>query len=250
MNLKILLKKRVSKTLILCIIATFLQFFVYKFFFVSFDNNLALKNKKATLMATKEIKRGSRISEENTKIVYMVSQGSLEAYIPNIEFSQFSQKDLLVDVPAYSPLLKQFFPLEEQTLTPNSIPLGHRLFGINVESSPLNDFVQVGDRVDVLAHLKIDGFGDATETILNGARVVSISSQGVFHFYLTPEEVKIISFMKPRSQFLLSLRNPHDTAFNDLPPMTFNQFLQNKKIQKIINNDTFRIVPGFRSGDL
>ncbi len=239
-------KKRIFLTLILCLLSTSLQYFVYKIY-VNKRNFEGDYNKSYPIIfASKEIKRGTNIDESNTKIIYIRSQGSLDNFVTSDQFEQFASKQLLVDIPEKSPLLKDFFMQSDGSVAPNHIPIGRRLFGVEVESSPLNELVQVGDRVDVLAHVKIDGFGDATETILSGIKIVSVQNQSVFNFYLTPEEVKIISFMKPHARFLVSLRNPDDTNLADVPPMTFNQFIQNEKIQKIINNNAFRIVGGQR----
>lgn len=70
------------------------------------------------------------------------------------------------------------------------------------------------------------------------------NSNNSISFYLTPEEIKIILFMKRYANFSLSLRNPNDNFDYKDQAITLNKFIENEKIRNIIKNDRFQIIYG------
>ena len=140
---------------------------------------------------------------------------------------------------------------------PEKIPFGKRLYVLDVNLGTLSSILKVGDKIDLTAYLDIPSFGKATETILNGIQIIGIGNQmdnsreksgnaNSLSFYLYPEEVKILSFMKQYSHFSVSLRNPNDNSTNSGEAMTLNKFIQDDRIQRIIKNDSFQMRQGIK----
>ncbi len=238
----------------LAFVATILQLFLLKSCqFI--EKSSTDKKMQAILFSNKNIQKGESLNEENTKIIYFEAGDQTENFILNSEFQKFRDHPLKINLEKNSPLLKQFIEKEAKNLSlPEKIPYGKRFYGIEVDLASLPTLIKAGDRVDLIAHMDINGFGKATETILSGVKVVGIGNDrdeqfasqntNILNFYLTPEEVKIISFMKPYSQFTVALRNPNDDSLSENSAVTFNNFIQNEKIQKIFKNDSFQIIEG------
>ena len=215
----------------------------------------SLNEKYAVVIAKQNIDQGDSLSEENTKLVYLDLGESKQKFILNSEFRQYIGHKTKIHIEEKTPILKEFVINNSKDLSlPEKIPHGKRFYTIDVDLSSISSMVKVGDRVDIIAHMDINGFGKATETILNRIKIIGIGNNfeekssnpeaNTLSFYLTPEEVKIISFMKSYSQFTVALRNPNDLDLSDNDSITFNKFIQNEKIQKIFQNDSFKIIEG------
>jgi Flp pilus assembly protein CpaB len=126
--------------------------------------------------------------------------------------------------------------------------VGKRLYLIeNVENREMLGAVRPGDKVDIIAHLNVPGYGSVTETVLSGIQSVNLSGTGkkagdALAFYLTLDEVKIMSFMKNYGGFSVALRNPNDDVYVNTNTITFTSFLQSPTVQKLMKKDDFEIV--------
>ncbi len=238
----------------LALISTFIQFvFLKSCNYISTESNSS--QKYAVIVALKKIHQGDYLSTENTRLSYLDLGESKSNFVLNSEFQKFLGHKIKMDIDEKTPILKSIVLNggKPSSLLEN-IPHGKRFYVMDVDLSSLSTLIKVGDRIDIIAHMDIDGFGKATETILNGIKIIGIGDNfeeytsqpdaNTLSFYLTPEEIKIISFMKSYSQFSIMLRNPNDLDLSDNESITFNKFLQNDKIQKILQNDSFKIVEG------
>ncbi len=241
-------------TLFLSILVTFIQYILFANLFQR-DEDIPKRNRYAVAVAQKNIYKNQKANEKDIKFIYLDIGETKEQYILNSEFDQFREKKLLIDINENTPLFKNNFSstLIENHL-PEKIPFGKRFFVLDVEISPILSHIQIGDRIDIIAHLQIPQIGRATETILDGIEIIGIgdrlnksNNQIPSHslsFYLSPDEVKILSFMKQYSQFSISLRNPNDFKNKKSSAVTFNKFLEDPRIRKIIKEDTFQIIHG------
>lgn len=237
-------RKKYPIVFTVALFSTCIQFFIFKSC-VNSNQKLADTNKYAVVVAKNSMNKGDFVNEENTKILYMDVSESKNTFILNSEFSNFSGSQLLVNSEENSPILKNMIksPLQNKTLV-EKIPPGKRFFVLDVELGSLTDHIKTDDKVDIIAHMDIPDFRKATETILDGITVVDIEDGHSLGFYLSPEEIKILSFMKPYSEFSVIIRNPNDTVTKSEEAVTFNKFIQNEKIQHILKNDSFKIIEG------
>lgn len=207
-------------------------------------------------VAAKTLRQGV-ILNESMIVLQPIKVGDLKEYLlSESEITSFIGLPLSHSLEKGTPFFKNSFRLKQQKSFLESIPLGKRLFVLNVDLMGTLQNIRVGDRVDVVAHMDIPSFGKATEVILDGARVAGVGDQvqdsqssrndGPLSFFVSPEEVKILSFMKNYAVFSIALRNPEDDSRQSGEAVTFNKFIQNKKIRKIIENDSFKILQGGR----
>ncbi|WP_186645151.1 hypothetical protein [Fluviispira vulneris] len=241
-------------SLFLSILVTFTQYTLIVIIFQKDDDKVKL-NRYAVAVTQKNIYKNQKANENDIKFVYMDIGETKEHYILNSEFDSFRDKKILIDIKENTPLFKNNFSSTVNTHhLPEKIPFGKRLFVLDVEISPILSHIQIGDRIDIIAHLQIPQIGNATETILDGIEIIGIgdrlnksNNQIPSHslsFYLSPDEVKILSFMKQYSKFSISLRNPNDFKNKKSSAVTFNKFLEDPRIKKIIKEDTFQIIHG------
>lgn len=253
---KLILKnKKIIITFFLALLSTLLQFFFIKSCNI-LSSNKNSNQKYAIIVASTNIKKGESLSEENTKLAYFGLDEAKNKFILNSEFRQYLGHSLKINIDQGTPILKDIIITDnyDNSLS-EKIPPGKRFYALDVDLASLSSVVKVGDMVDIIAHMDINGFGRATETILKRIKIIGIgnnflentgksSDDNVLSFYLTPEEIKIISFMKPYSQFTIAVRNPNDHDVSDNDVITFNKFIQNEKIQKIFQNEYFKIIEG------
>lgn len=244
--------KKIINTIILATITTLFQFFLFKYIFF-YDSNT--NNTFLIAVANHNIKSGQITTENDFKFIETNNLNLKEHFISNSEANSYIGKKVILNINKNTPLLKNIFISQFQKKSlPEKIPLGKRLYILTLDTNPLNSMLRVGDKIDLIAYLEIPGFGKATETILNGIQISGIeehtenkniaTNSNSISFYLYPEEVKIISFMKQYATFSASLRNPNDTSTNSSEAITFNKFIQDTRIQKIIKNDSFLFIHG------
>ena len=239
------------------IVATLFQFFLFKSIYY-FSNEGNKKDLYPLLSAKNNLKIGHIISNDDLKLIEMNVGESKEHFILETEIDSVIGKKILVNIKENTPFLKNSLmnPFQKNSL-PEKIPLGKRLYVLDLEFGSLGSVLRVGDKIDLIAYLDIPGFGKATETILNDIQIVGIGEQledrektknaNSLSFYIYPEEVKILSFMKQYSNFSVSLRNPNDKSTNSSDAITLNKFIQDERIQRIIKNDSFQLIQGKRN---
>ena len=237
----------------LALLSTCLQFMCLKSCSTFSNNQSHLKY--AVVVTTKLIPMGETINENNTKLSYFDLGESKDKFLLNSEFRSYLGHKVQIEFQSGIPILKDFIMKNSRDMSLlEKIPQGKRFYTLDVNLNSISSLIKVGDIVDILAHININGYGKATETILNHVRIIGIGNNfqenstnlngNTLSFYLTPEEVKIISFMKSYSQFNVVLRNPNDFDEADNDSITFNKFIQNEKIQKIFQSDSFKIIQG------
>jgi Flp pilus assembly protein CpaB len=247
-------KNKFVLALLLALVSTFVQFFFFKIIAKNSSHN-AQENVFPVALADKNLKSGEMLQEENIKFVYMDVGKSKEHFILSTESDQYFGQKIVLNIKKNSPILKNvFFNSFQKNSLPEKIPYGKRLFVLEINLGALSSLVRVGDKVDVIAHLNIPGFGKATETVLSNAEIIGIGTQmehkakgkgsEALSFYVNTDEVKILSFMKQYALFTLALRNPNDPSTQSEGAVTFNKFIQDKRIQQIIQNDSFQVIQG------
>jgi Flp pilus assembly protein CpaB len=245
--------KSTFKLVSVAFLATVVQYVCVR----SCDVNQAQKNQAqyAVVVTTKPILKGDILSESNTKLAYLGIGESKKSFLLNSEFRSYLGHKVKIDLDDNTPIIKNAVMRNDQDMSlPEKIPQGKRFYSLEADLSTIASILKVGDKVDIIAHMNIKDYGNATETILSRVKIIGIGSdfqentsnpQGnTLSFYLTPDEVKIISFMKSYSQFTVVIRNPNDIDQEENDPITFNKFIQNEKIQKIFQSDSFRIIQG------
>lgn len=257
LSFKILNKNKNKKTIFsIGLFITLIQFGVLCVFSTGF--NTSDENKQTTVAVAAKTFRKGTILNENMIEMKPKLVGDLKDYLLSESVvREFIGLSLSQEIKEGEPFFKNNFYLKAQKTFPESIPLGKRLFVLNVDLAGVLQNIQIGDRVDVVAHMDIPSFGKATEVVLDGVRVVGVGRQtnksdlsksdSQLSFFVSPEEVKILSFMKAYAVFSIVLRNPEDGSRQSGEAMTFNKFIQNNKIRKIIENDSFKILQGVRS---
>jgi len=253
-KIKYFSNKKILFPFIFSLLATIIQFLFFQMYSWLSQNHVT-NGKHAYVISSKKLSKGEILDENNTKLSYFDLGSSKDKFILNSEFKNFSGRKLKFSVEEKTPLLKSsVLDDSENSSHAEKIPPGKRFYTLELDVGPVSSLLHIGDRVDLIAHMNIEGYGKAIETILSKIKIVGIgnnlddnlpgSEVNALSFYLTPEEVKIISFMKPYSHFTIALRNPNDYSVDEDDPITFNKFIQNDKIQKIFTNDSFKIVEG------
>lgn len=233
-------KKKFLKIFSVGLGLTLAQFFIFKFIVFQEDNSLS------SFLITKErIKQGDVITIDNVEAVPLNDARAQTTLIPAWQLKNAIGRRVDHDLEIGSPLLKKMIASDYAEKSPEElIPPGRRLFFLDADLGDSASLLKINEKIDLIAHMDIPQFGQATETILDGVSIVSINENHSLGFYLTPEEIKIITFMKSYSQFSVAIRNPNDHTKNENAAVTFNQFLQNPKIQNILSNDSFKIIQG------
>lgn len=244
---KMFRKNKIFMSTCFCIIAVLIFQFIKFFSFL----NMNRKNHEAFVIAKYHLKEGDPLNFENTTLVFLDLGKASSQFVRNSEFSEFEGLSVAHEVDANLPILKKNLIIFENIQ--NKIPAGKRLFILDVPLGAIASVLKPNSFVDVIAQIEMPGLGHVTETILEAVQIVSIGNESeradsneteFLSFYLTPDEVKILSFMKPYSTFSVVMRNPRDVLKIKQNPMTFNHFVENEKIKKIIETDSFRIING------
>jgi len=202
------------------------------------------------IVAKSKISKGEVLSIENTTLVSLVLKKSASYFVQNSEFSAFNGLIVREDIEENQIISKGSLFIQDSI--ESKIPKGKRLYILDVPIGPIVSILKENDSIDLIAQMDIPGFGHMTETILEAVKLIDISENiessaddaKYLSFYLTPDEVKILAFMKPYAQFSVVLRNSFDEKSSATYPMTFNRFIQNDKIRKMINSESFQFING------
>jgi len=247
-------KKKLFMTSFYAIIITLIQFLIFKSISQSSNSE---QNMKSILVAKNNLLQGQIVNANDFKLSEIRSSESNAFFIDSDEIDRYIGKKILITIKENTPLLKDLFmsPFQKNSV-PEKIPNGKRLFVLDIDFGNYGTLLKIGDKIDLIAHLNIPNFGKVTETILQNIKIVGIndqieektnvSSANSISFYVYPEEVKIITFMKQYANFSISLRNPNDNMINKDEAITLNKFIENERIQKIIKNDSFQFIPGIK----
>ncbi|MBX9839693.1 MAG: hypothetical protein K2X69_15425 [Silvanigrellaceae bacterium] len=247
-------KKKILITSFYAILITFIQFLIFKSISQSSNPN---QNMKSILIAKSNLVQGHIVNENDFKLSEINSSELSSFFIESDQIDRYIGKKILIPIKENTPLLKNLFmsPFQKNSV-PEKIPYGKRLFVLDIDFGNYGTILKIGDKIDLIAHLNIPNFGKVTETILQNIKIVGINdeieekinvpSANSISFYIYPEEVKIITFMKQYANFSISLRNPNDNIINKDEAITLNKFIENEHIQKIIKNDSFQFIPGLK----
>lgn len=207
---------------------------------------------QAFIIANHKLHKGESLTVENTKIAFLDLGSAHSYYVTHDQFENFNGTYVKDDICENCPILKYALTTNNDIQT--QIPAGKRLFILDMPVGPILSLLKIGDIVDVIADINIPNFGNATETILGAVKIISFGDSNdsfsqdtenkYLSFYLTPDEIKILSFIKPYATFSVVLRNASDTNPESTNAITLNQFFQNEKIKKIIEADSFKIING------
>lgn len=245
-------KSKLLFPFIFAFIITLIQFLLFK----SISNTSVTSEQTVSILVSKNpMKQGQITTINDFKVMNINTIDLSEQFILNSDLNYFIGKKVLINLNENTPLLKNLFmsPFQKNSL-PEKIPYGKRLFVLDLNFGSFASILKVGDKIDLIAYLDIPNFRKATETILQNIQVVAIGDQldgktksnnaNSISFYIYPEEVKIITFMKQYAHFSISLRNPNDNVLSKDDAVTLNQFIENDYIQKIIKNDSFKFIQG------
>jgi len=242
-------KFKTGKKIGICLLCVFCLSILELCMFWAFSHkNASSQEKYAIIILNKDVRKGDILSEKNILTEYEYIGENKGIYVLNSEIQKYLGNHFKFDLEKGTPLLKNFVSRDGlDTRLTQKIPLGKRLFILDMNLGSIEKMLRVGDDVDIVASLDIPTFGKVTETILKKVKIEGIgdswgestlrSSSHSISLYLTPEEVKILSFMKRYGEFFVSLRNPGDFSTSDDSSMTLNSFLKNERIQKIIQSD-------------
>lgn len=238
------------------IFITCLALTVFQILLLSLLQNRSFDTQTEYLMlkTRKNIKMGSVITAND--IYYTKeSSDSIKELLSNNNIENFIGKRASHDINENSYMFKSSVVNANKNIIPDKIPYGKRLFVLDLELGNIAKNLRNGDKIDLIANLDIPNFGKATEVILQNIQLIGIDDKNkndnlTYHsnnslsFYLTPEEIKIILFMKKYASFTVALRNPNDNFKDTDYAITLNKFIENEKIKKIIKNDHFRVIYG------
>ncbi len=244
--------KNFLKTLVICVILTSFQLI-----FISLIQHFTINSKSSLSGITlkRNLKVGDIISAQDIGYSEISFNSIKEVFANNSDLDYFIGKRLINNLNENSFILNNFVQNPLKNSLPDKIPYGKRLFVLDMELGSIAKSLRTGDRVDIIANLDIPGFGKATEIILHNIQLIGIdeknknnlsvyNSNNPISFYLTPEEIKIILFMKKYAQFSIALRNPNDNFNLKDQAITLNKFIENEKIKNIINSDHFQVIYG------
>ncbi|MBX9704126.1 MAG: Flp pilus assembly protein CpaB [Silvanigrellaceae bacterium] len=209
------------------------------------------------VVASQKIPKGELLGDNNIDVVYYPIKDGIDFFIMSSELSKYLGKRVKIDVSEKTPLLKDMlFSGFQESHVPEKIPPGQRLFILEVSLGNLSGILKQGDRVDIIANLSIPHMARATETLLEAVEIRGIGEAIENHrgtnrsfndsisFFVTPDEFKILSFIKQYANFSLALRNPNDISPNKSNSVTLNSLMHDDRIQKIIQNQKFKIIHG------
>lgn len=246
-------KKRLYKTIFISILISIIQYLLINLFS---DRKLELSQMTLIACAKKNIVKGETISSELITYTKIPSENYTEDYVTPSQFSSVNGGVLSSNLMKNSPILKNMLlnKFYEKNIS-HKIPPGKRLFILNTQLGELSYILKVGDKVDIISHMNIPDIGNITEIILEHLSIQAIGShynskkgdkdiKNSVSFYLSPEQVKIISFMENYSKFSLILRNPNDDKRQSSEALTFDRFLQKSKLNQLITKQNFTIIKG------
>lgn len=210
------------------------------------------------LVATRPLKKGTKLRSEDLTSVNLPVHSALAGVATIKDLELLQDRRLRIDVPKEGVIVRDGVSTRfDQLSATERIPLGKRLFVLKAELGEISRLLSPGDRVDILAHLTLPDFGQATETLLEAVPLVGIgdgveaqwgesaaaqSEAAAVSFYASADEVKLLAYAQQHARFSLVLRNPNDLAkAQGSPSMTLNRFLAHPRIQHALNGDLFQI---------
>nr|BFD31879.1 hypothetical protein GTC16762_14970 [Pigmentibacter ruber] len=240
------------KKIIICILLCFFQIVIIK---IITENKLSNYLEIKVVKSKGKINPGETLTDDNLVISSEKIEDIINFIEKNNNIDLFMGKKAITDIEENSYIFNSSVFAKDKNSIPDKIPYGKRLFVLELELGAIAKSLRTGDRVDIIANLDIPNFGKATEVILQNIQLIGIdeknrtfrsryNSNNSISFYLTPEEIKIILFMKRYANFSLSLRNPNDNFDYKDQAITLNKFIENEKIRNIIKNDRFQIIYG------
>ncbi|MGY3804880.1 hypothetical protein ACWNT8_12495 [Pigmentibacter ruber] len=240
------------KKIIICILLCFFQILIIK---IITENKLSNYLEIKVVKSKGKINPGETLTDDNLVISSEKIEDIINFIEKNNNIDLFMGKKAITEIEENSYIFNSSVFAKDKNSIPDKIPYGKRLFVLELELGAIAKSLRTGDRVDIIANLDIPNFGKATEVILQNIQLIGIdeknrtfrsryNSNNSISFYLTPEEIKIILFMKRYANFSLSLRNPNDNFDYKDQAITLNKFIENEKIKNIIKNDRFQIIYG------
>ncbi len=243
--------KKLLKSIILCILLTIFQI---SFIYTLQNFNFAPSRNISVVTLNRSMKMGDIISPQDIIYTNISFNAIKEFFNNNSDLDYFIGKKLITNVNENNFILRNFVQGHIKSTLTDKIPYGKRLFVLEMELGSIAKSLKTGDRIDIIANLDLPGFGKATEVILQNIQLIAIdeknknnlalSNNNSISFYLTPEEIKIILFMKRYAQFSIALRNPNDNFNLKDQAITLNKFIESEKIKNIIKNDHFQVIYG------
>lgn len=243
--------KKLLKSIILCILLTIFQI---SFIYTLQNFNFAPSRNISVVTLNRSMKMGEIISPQDIIYTNISFNAIKEFFNNNSDLDYFIGKKLITNVNENNFILRNFVQGHIKSTLTDKIPYGKRLFVLEMELGSIAKSLKTGDRIDIIANLDLPGFGKATEVILQNIQLIAIdeknknnlalSNNNSISFYLTPEEIKIILFMKRYAQFSIALRNPNDNFNLKDQAITLNKFIESEKIKNIIKNDHFQVIYG------
>jgi|GEM_PF-5847840 len=211
------------------------------------------------VVASPGLRRGERLTVAKFSKALGMDAASAEMFLTegDVQSSEglFARTDIASGLPV---LISELSEKPILSADVAAIPPGRVLFPLGVHLGALAPLLEPGRRVDVIAHMTLPEAGVITETLLEGATVVSVgenpaedgrSDGDVVSFHLTPEQVKMVVYAQKFSEFHLVLRNPKEPVSTvRAQGMTLNRFLANPRIQSALASDVFLIRPGVSAG--
>ncbi|WGL60197.1 hypothetical protein QEJ31_01085 [Pigmentibacter sp. JX0631] len=245
-------KSNISKKIYLCLVISFIQII----FLHCLNDNKLVSNTEFKIIKTKgKINFGEPLTEDNIVVSSEKIEDISNFIQKNNNLNFFLGKKTAIDLDENNYIFNANIQTKDKNSIPEKIPYGKRLFVLELELGAIAKSLRTGDKVDIIANLDIPGFGKATEVILQNIQLIGLEEKNKYYrsrynssnsisFYLTPEEIKIILFMKRYANFSLALRNPNDNFDSKDQAVTLNKFIENEKIKNIIKNDRFQIIYG------
>ena len=192
---------------------------------------------------------GKRIDKTNFHLKSFTLEEFSEIFVSPLRLDEIDGYMVASPVTAEVPLLKNQVKQSFRTDAPSSlVPRGFRLFTLPAALVEAHEWVEMGSYVDVIGLLDIPESGRVSKTIVQNVKVVSLSPG--LSFFCSPQEAEFLTFAAQQGKFSVTLRNPFDhEKESDSGGITISKFLSHKDIQKISEEDDFRIISGREKSD-
>lgn len=191
------------------------------------------------LVARRNLQGDEVISDDNTRVRYMSVGESQNIFLLNSQWSQVKGLKTNQKIPQDTPLLSLFF--DKNTLQKSAtqkIPSGKRLYELDLNLGNLGYFLKVHDTIDVIGEIALPDKPKVTLTLLSGVNVIGIgdhfdgenhgeNSDTSLSFYLTPQEIQVLSLIKPYTNFSISIRNPNEENHSKNSSTSLETLLKN-----------------------
>jgi Flp pilus assembly protein CpaB len=233
--------------------------------FLLFQSITETADRGMVLVATVPLKPTEQFHPETATFDVLVKPDQASNFVTSEEASSFSGYYFTKQLDPGMPIQKSALSKNHNSRTSvMNIPPGKVLFALNAKLGPLAGVVTSGMTVDLMAQMNIPGSGYLMETLLSNTKIVALgmvsaeaskktalaAGSDSVSFYVTPEEMKLLTYAQKFSEFSLVVRNQKESLSDaDKAPMTLNRFLANPKIQKAMSSDLFQIRNGSEEDD-